>query len=275
MDPELDPMAAGGLLERIVTWAGQEVGTGNGYICLIEPDTGEMVLRLGTGAYAGLVGLRMLKGEGLSGRVWETGAPVAIPDYSRWEGRVRQVATDAFRAVLGVPLVSGGTVYGVIGLAFSEPGRTFTDDEVTQVSRFAEVVSIALDNARLYAAAQQELVERQKAEGRFRTLVEEIPAIVYSEEFEVGGARQYINRQVEVLFGFTAEEASRANFWKIVRPSRRPGGGPGRGGPLRADRRGRSGWSTASSPSRARSSGSGTSACWSTTRPARRCSGRA
>jgi GAF domain-containing protein len=180
MDPELDPMAAGGLLERIVTWAGQEVGTGNGYICLIEPDTGEMVLRLGTGAYTGLVGLRMLKGEGLSGRVWETGAPVAIPDYSRWEGRVPQVATDAFRAVLGVPLVSGGTVYGVIGLAFSELGRTFTDDEVTQVSRFAEVVSIALDNARLYAAAQQELVERQKAEGRFRTLVEEIPAIVYS-----------------------------------------------------------------------------------------------
>jgi PAS domain S-box-containing protein len=216
MDPELDHLAAGGLLERIVTWAGQEVGTGNGYICLIEPDSGEMVLRLGTGAYTGLVGLRMLKGEGLSGRVWETGDPLAIPDYSQWEGRVPQVATDAFRAVLGVPLVSGGTVYGVIGLAFSEPGRTFTDDEVTQVSRFAEVVSIALDNARLYAAAEQELVERQKVEGRFRTLVEEIPAIVYSEEFEVGGARQYINRQVEVLFGFTAEEASRANFWKTV-----------------------------------------------------------
>ena len=96
MDPELDPMAAGGLLERIVTWAGQEVGTGNGYICLIEPDTGEMVLRLGTGAYTGLVGLRMLKGEGLSGRVWETGDPLAIPDYSQWEGRVRQVATVVF-----------------------------------------------------------------------------------------------------------------------------------------------------------------------------------
>jgi PAS domain S-box-containing protein len=46
--------------------------------------------------------------------------------------------------------------------------------------------------------------------------VEEIPAIVYSEEFEVGGARQYINRQVEVLFGFTAEEASQANFWKTT-----------------------------------------------------------
>ena len=103
-----DHLAAGGLLERIVAWAGQVVGTPNGYICLIEPDSGEMVLRLGTGAYTGLVGLRMLKGEGLSGRVWETGAPLAIPDYSTWEGRVRQIAAGAFRAVLGVPLVSGG-----------------------------------------------------------------------------------------------------------------------------------------------------------------------
>jgi PAS domain S-box-containing protein len=211
-----DHLAAGGLLERIVAWAGQVVGTPNGYICLIEPASGEMVLRLGTGAYSGLVGLRMLKREGLSGRVWETGQPLAIPDYSRWDGRVPQIAAENFRAVLGVPLVSGGTVIGVIGLAFSEPGRVFSDDEVTQVSRFAEVASIALDNARLYAAAQQELAERKKAERRFRTLVEEIPAIVYSEEFEVGGARQYINRQVEVLFGFTAEESGRANFWKTA-----------------------------------------------------------
>ena len=213
MDPELDPLAAGGLLERIVAWAGQAVGTPNGYICLIEPDSGEMVLRLGTGAYSGLVGLRMLKGEGLSGRVWETGQPLAIPDYSRWEGRVPQIAAENFRAVLGVPLIIGGTVTGVIGLAFSEPGREFSDDEVQQVSRFAEVVSIALDNARLYAAAQQELVERQKAERRFRSLVEVLPVMVYSEEFEVGGSRMWVNPQVS-MFGTTPEDAATKNFWK-------------------------------------------------------------
>jgi PAS domain S-box-containing protein len=209
-----DHLAAGGLLERIVTWAGQVVGTPNGYICLIEPDSGEMVLRLGIGAYADFVGVRMLKGEGLSGRVWETGAPLAIPDYSTWEGRVRQMATDAFRAVLGVPLLVEGTVTGVIGLAFSEPGREFSDDEVQQVSRFAEVASIALDNARLYAAAQQELVERQRTERRFRTLVEEIPAMVYSEEFKVGGSLLYVNPQVERITGWAPEEMGRRNFWK-------------------------------------------------------------
>jgi PAS domain S-box-containing protein len=214
-----DHLAAGGLLERIVTWAGQVVGTPSGYICLIEPATGEMVLRVGTGAYSGLVGLRMLRGEGLSGRVWESGAPLAVPDYSRWEGRVRQAAGDAFRAVLGVPLVSRGTVIGVIGLGFSEPGRVFTKEEVDQVSRFAEVASIALDNARLYAAAQQELAERTRveqqlraAERRFRTLVEQLPVVVYSEDVQTGG-RSWVNPQVSI-FGSSQEDGAERGFWK-------------------------------------------------------------
>jgi PAS domain S-box-containing protein len=210
-----------GLLERIVTWAGQMVGTPHGYLCLIEPGGGEMVLRVGTGNYAGMVGLHILKGEGLSGEVWETGAPLAIPDYGRWEGRVRHVNSDGFRAVLGVPLRSGQTVTGVIGLARSEPDRTFTEHEVATVNRFAEMAAIALDNARLYAAAQQELAERRRveeqlraAERRFRTLVEQIPAMVYSEEFEVGGGHIWVNPRVQSMFGYSPEESAETNFWK-------------------------------------------------------------
>jgi PAS domain S-box-containing protein len=211
---------AGGLLERIVTWAGQVVGTPHGYICLIEPGAREMVLRVGIGAYADLVGLRMLKGEGLSGRVWETGAALAVPDYSRWEGRVQRFADDVFRAVLGVPLLSGGMVTGVIGLSRTEPGRTFDDDEVEQVSRFAELASVALDNARLYAATQQELAERRRAEEqlraaerRFRTLVEQTPAMVYSEEVTEDG-RMWTSPQLETMFGFPPEVLSDKSHWK-------------------------------------------------------------
>jgi hypothetical protein len=224
MSAGVDPQGGGGLLERIVTWAGQVVGTPHGYICLIEPDGQEMVLRVGTGAYADLVGLRMLKGEGLSGRVWETGAPLAVPDYSRWEGRVERFADDVFRAVLGVPLSTGGTVTGVIGLSRTEPGRTFDDDEVEQVSRFAELASVALDNARLAAATQQELAERRRAEEqlraaerRFRTLVEQIPAMVYSEglpDEDSPEGHMYTSPQIETLFGYKPEEARDKRHWK-------------------------------------------------------------
>jgi PAS domain S-box-containing protein len=228
MSAEVEPQAervdpqgeTGGLLARIVTWAGQVVGTPHGYICLIEPGTEEMVLRVGIGAYADLVGLRMQKGEGLSGRVWETGAPLAVPDYSRWEGRVQRFADDVFRAVLGVPLSTGGIVTGVIGLSRTEPGRTFDDDEVEQVSRFAELASVALDNARLYAATQQELAERRRAEEqvraaerRFRTLVEQIPAMVYSEEFDEDG-RMWTSPQLETMFGYPPEVLSDKRHWK-------------------------------------------------------------
>ena len=222
---------AGGLLERIVTWAGQVVGTPHGYICLIEPGAREMVLRVGIGAYADLVGLRMQKGEGLSGRVWETGAPLAVPDYSRWEGRVQRFADDVFRAVLGVPLSSGGMVTGVIGLSRTEPGRTFDDDEVEQVSRFAELASVALDNARLYAATQQELAERRRAEvqlraaeRRFRTLVEQIPAMVYSEDLpdeDFPEGRMYTSPQIETMFGYTPEEASKDHWKRRLHPEDR------------------------------------------------------
>jgi PAS domain S-box-containing protein len=224
MSAGVDPQGGGGLLERIVAWAGQVVGTPHGYVCLIEPDGQEMVLRVGTGAYADLVGLRMLKGEGLSGRVWETGAPLAVPDYSRWEGRVERFADDVFRAVLGVPLSTGGTVTGVIGLSRTEPGRTFDDDEVEQVSRFAELASVALDNARLAAATQQELAERRRAEEqlraaerRFRTLVEQIPAMVYSEglpDEDSPEGHMYTSPQIETLFGYKPEEARDKSHWK-------------------------------------------------------------
>jgi len=53
---------------------------------------------------------------------------------------------------------------GVIGLAYLEEGRRFGEDEVAVLSRFAQLASVALDNARLYAEAQQELTERKRAE---------------------------------------------------------------------------------------------------------------
>jgi PAS domain S-box-containing protein len=216
-----DAAGSGGLLERIVTWAAQVVGTEHGYICLVEPEGTAMALRVGIGAYAGLVGVRMLRGEGLSGRVWVSGQPLAVSDYSRWDGRVRRPEAQAFHAVLGVPLVSGCVVTGVIGLGSSDPGRTFTDDEVEQVSHFAELASVALDNADLYAAAQGQLAERARveeelrtAEQRLRTLIDQLPALVYSEEFAIGGSRLLANRRVESMFGFTPEESGQKNFWK-------------------------------------------------------------
>jgi PAS domain S-box-containing protein len=216
-------MEASGLLEQIVARAAQVVGTSHGYICLIESDSNEMVLRVGVGAFSDLMGLRMVKGEGLSGEVWERGGPVAVADYDAWSGRVRSVPPGMFHASLGVPLLSDGKVTGVIGLAFSEPGRRFSEAEVEQASRFGELASIALQNARMYAEAKQEVEEHKRteerlrqAEARYRTLIEQIPAVVYTERFALGGARMYLNRHIEPMLGYSPERAEQPSFWSSL-----------------------------------------------------------
>jgi len=216
-------MEASGLLEQIVARAAQVVGTSHGYICLIEPDSDHMVLRVGVGAFTGFVGLRMVRGEGLSGEVWERGGPVAVADYDSWSGRVRSIPRGLFHASLGVPLLSDGEVTGIVGLAFSELGRRFSEAEIEQASRFGELASIALQNATMYARARQEVEEHKRteerlrqAEARYRTLIEQIPAVVYTVRFALGGARMYLNHHVKPMLGYPPERAAQPNFWSSL-----------------------------------------------------------
>lgn len=161
------------LLEDIVTRAGALVGTDNGYVFLQAPGGQEMELRVGVGAYEGFVGRRTQRGVGLAGQVWETNAPIVIDDYRVWAGRLTDTSRDILRAVAGVPLISDNQVAGVIGLAYLDESLKFGEQEIQVLRRFAQLATIALDNARLYETAQQELVERARAEAALATQLRE------------------------------------------------------------------------------------------------------
>ena len=80
---------------------------------------------------------------------------MSIDDYSAWSGRAIGFTPGDFYATVGVPLRAAGEVIGVIGLAYREPGRTFGPAQVALIERFAQLASLALENARLYSALQQ------------------------------------------------------------------------------------------------------------------------
>jgi DNA-binding response OmpR family regulator/GAF domain-containing protein len=157
------------LLEAITVRAAALMGTPHGYIYLVESEGTEMTEKVGIGAFSNFIGYRLKYGEGLAGKVWQTGQPLKVEDYRTWSGQVLNPEFHIFRALVGVPLKSGQQVIGVIGLARVEEGQRFEEEEVELLSRFAELASIALDNARLYTAAQQELAERKRAEEALAT----------------------------------------------------------------------------------------------------------
>ena len=146
------------LLSGLVSRAGQLLGTPHGYVYLVRPSGDVLERRIGIGVYQESEGYTLQPDEGVAGRVWQSSAPLVIDDYQSWAGRVTNPAYEIdVRSIMAVPLKSGDAVTGVLGMAYdSGAERSFGEEEVALLDRFAQLASIALDNARLYSEAQED-----------------------------------------------------------------------------------------------------------------------
>ncbi|HOU15258.1 MAG TPA: GAF domain-containing protein [Anaerolineae bacterium] len=146
------------LLETIVARAAQLLGTEHGYVYLIDPVKQVMERKVGVGLFSRSMDFRMQRGEGLVGKVWESEMPLVVNDYPKWPHRVPVpgIRENVIRAVVGVPLKSERGVAGVLGVAHTiDSERTFGESEVELLRSFAQLASIAVDNANLFAQAEQ------------------------------------------------------------------------------------------------------------------------
>ncbi|MCP4537174.1 MAG: hypothetical protein GY832_08495 [Chloroflexi bacterium] len=71
--------------------------------------------------------------------------------------------------------MSDGKVIGVLGLAHDvQSNKTFGEQDSEYLGQFAQLATLAIQNASLLAAAQQELVWRKRAEEERETLIREL-----------------------------------------------------------------------------------------------------
>lgn len=160
----LDGLDLEDLLEKIVERAGALLGTCHGYLYLLEPNGADLRMHVGTGAFRDWIDFRLPVGDGMAGRVAASGEPMVVDDYASWTSAPPELRKLEFHAVLGVPLSKGGRPTGVLGVARPEPERSFSPLEIDLLTRFGRLASVALENARLYSAAQEELRQRRRAE---------------------------------------------------------------------------------------------------------------
>jgi two-component system cell cycle sensor histidine kinase/response regulator CckA len=151
------------LLQAITERAMQLLQASSADLSLYRPESDDLKATALSGIARELTGTVLKRGEGLSGRMLETGAPLAVEDYRTWPGRAAAFDGLPFGPMVGAPLKWGGQVLGTIDVA-REAGPAFTEGEVRLLSLFANQAAVAIANARLYADVQRELGERRLAE---------------------------------------------------------------------------------------------------------------
>lgn len=205
----LDPRS---LLYEIIRRAAALVGTEHAYIYLLNDVKNRLEAVGAIGHFTDILGVELGIGEGVSGKAWQSGQPLMVSNYPEWSGRSAKLMSLAIWSVVAVPLKSGERVIGVIGMGQDKSGQDFSAEDVEILSRFANLASVALENARLYALVQEELEERLSVEAELeeernllRTVIDSIPDYIYAKDLD---GRFILNNQAHVdLLGTTLEEA--------------------------------------------------------------------
>ncbi len=99
----------------------------------------------------------MRVGEGVAGRVAQTGEAILVEDLLTDPRAIRPalISAERLRAVASVPLKHKGKVLGVMNVASNEP-RRFTGRDIQFLESVAGQVGIAIENARLHQEVQHQ-----------------------------------------------------------------------------------------------------------------------
>ena len=202
-------------LDRATALVREGFGSHRVALFAVDRERDELVMRAKAGSYPAPFpqDLRIAMGQGMVGWVGRHGQKLVANDV-RTEPRYVNPFPGLVPALaeLCLPIQVAGNVLGVLDVQSTQLGA-FEQDDVAVLETLASQVAIALENARLHEAAQQELARRQEteqtlqaSEARYRTLVEQIPAVIYVTSFSESGTQFYISPQIERILGFSQTE---------------------------------------------------------------------
>lgn len=139
------PKVLNGLLRRGVRlW-----GALGGNLMLYDPQKGELY----SAARYNLpdsYDIRLHPGEGLVGRVFESGEPMMVDDYQHWEGRISDTLVSNVSVFMAAPLKWQDERIGVVLIANDKKMRLFDKNDLWLLTLFADLAMIAIRNAELH-----------------------------------------------------------------------------------------------------------------------------
>lgn len=153
------------ILEHIVAEASRLLGSDTSAIYGLEGAAGTFTPRTTRGLAADTIASRAFPPD-LS-RALQSGEPVTVTDLTSVPVDSDLLSTlermdDCCQALLAVPLIVTGEVYGGLVLYYSEP-RAVSDEEIGLAVAFADQAALAIENARLHEQVREAAVMEERA----------------------------------------------------------------------------------------------------------------
>ncbi len=97
---------------------------------------------------------KIFAGDSVLEFVAQTGEPILIPDFRRWENCPAEFAHGPWYGVIATPINIRNNLLGVLALCDTRPESTFKASDLDLLTLFASQVAIAIDNAKLFEEVQ-------------------------------------------------------------------------------------------------------------------------
>ncbi len=154
-----------------------------GRVHLVKPNTS--ILRLEAAKGLGLNVNLIPFGHGLAGQIAERNQGLIVTDYETWEHSLPGAGSEWLSAI-GVPLRRAEQVIGTLVIADTLVTNRFTITDLEVLERFAALTVVALENARLFDAANTAQFEEQLARQEAYRRAQQLEA-VYQTSLELTG----------------------------------------------------------------------------------------
>jgi diguanylate cyclase (GGDEF)-like protein len=150
------------LIDRVLEAAREMVGAQTCMFWRVTTDGTGLEVVQATDHSEGVIGARAKLGQGLVGRVAESGQSMIVNDYPNWADRNPRFESYS-DSVAAVPIGRGRPFLGVLSLSNVQGGFKQTDLDL--LGRLAALVTVSLENAHLYEVTRRaEAQTRRRAE---------------------------------------------------------------------------------------------------------------
>jgi len=176
----------GQALQYVVTQIQQSFGYYHVHIYITDRETGELVMREGSGEVGAQLktrGHRLQAGQGIVGQVAGSAQALLVPNVEDMPDFVRNPLLPKTQSELAVPLRKGAWVLGVLDVQ-SEELAGFDDEDLTLMQTIGDQVAVVIDNARLFretraAVAEAEALSRRLTLAKWSDIGERAPTSGY------------------------------------------------------------------------------------------------